>query len=127
MHSASNGLKTTVVIKVIGGNRPSIFGRDLMAELGLQLVQKAPGERVWNFMESMPREKAPRKTTNWTNGRTILESRFLSFSHGLVKPAIIRCRQNFLNPSYLSNKRAGEHREKVDDSDQYFVSPKKIR
>ena len=41
-----NGWKTIATIKVIGGNRPSIIGRDLMPELGLQLVQKTPGERV---------------------------------------------------------------------------------
>ena len=42
----SNGWKTVANIKVIGGNRPSIINRDLMADLGLQLVQKAPGELV---------------------------------------------------------------------------------
>ena len=41
---ASNGWKMTAVIKVIGENRPSKIGRDLMAELGLLLVQKAPGQ-----------------------------------------------------------------------------------
>ena len=41
---ASNGWATSAFIKVIRGNRPSIIGRHLMAELGPQLIQKAPGE-----------------------------------------------------------------------------------
>ena len=34
----SNGWKINAMIKVIGSNRPSIIGRDLMPQLGLQLV-----------------------------------------------------------------------------------------
>ena len=48
---ASNGWKTKAVIKVIERNRLSIIGRDLMAELGLQLVQKALGEQVMAIHE----------------------------------------------------------------------------
>ena len=38
-------------IEVIGGNRPSIISRDLMAELRLQLVQRAPREPVMEIHE----------------------------------------------------------------------------
>ena len=44
MELASNGWSTTAVIKVIGGARPIIIGRDLMTLLGLQLVQRKPGQ-----------------------------------------------------------------------------------
>ena len=36
---ASNGWKTRAEVRVIGGTRPSIVGRDLMGKLGLQLMQ----------------------------------------------------------------------------------------
>ena len=47
----SNGWKTVAAIEVIGGNRPSIISRDLMAELRLQLVQRAPREPVMEIHE----------------------------------------------------------------------------
>ena len=42
----TNGWVTNANIRVIGGSRPSIIGRDLMPNLGLQIVQKAPEENV---------------------------------------------------------------------------------
>ena len=42
----SNGWKIHASIKVIGGNRPSLIGRDLMPQLGLQLVQQSPGDQI---------------------------------------------------------------------------------
>ena len=47
----SNGWKTHARIKVIGGNRPSIIGRDLMPQLGLQLVQQSPGDQIMSIGE----------------------------------------------------------------------------
>ena len=38
----SNGWNTTARIRVIGGNRPSIIGRDFMDKLGLKLIQQQP-------------------------------------------------------------------------------------
>ena len=38
----STGWNTTARIRVIGGNRPSIIGRDLMDKLGLKLIQQQP-------------------------------------------------------------------------------------
>ena len=46
MQLTSNRCETIATIKKIGGNHPSIIGRNLMPELGLQLVQKTPGERL---------------------------------------------------------------------------------
>ena len=42
----TNGWVTEARIKVIGGNRPSIIGRDLMPNLGLQIVQRTPEQKV---------------------------------------------------------------------------------
>ena len=47
----SNGWKIHARIKVIGGNRPSIIGRDLMPQLGLQLVQQSPGKQIMSTEE----------------------------------------------------------------------------
>ena len=49
---ASNGWSTSAVIKVIGGARPSIIGRDLISHLGLQLVQRKPGQEVMSIQEN---------------------------------------------------------------------------
>ena len=38
----TNGRVVEAKIKVIGGSRPSIVGRDLMTCRGLQLIQKTP-------------------------------------------------------------------------------------
>ena len=42
----TNGWVNYANIRVTGGSRPSIIGRDLMPNLGLQIVQKAPEENV---------------------------------------------------------------------------------
>ena len=42
----TNRWVTSANIRVIGGSRPSIIGRDLMPSMGLQIVQKAPEENV---------------------------------------------------------------------------------
>ena len=47
----SNVWKINARIKVIGDNRPSIIGRDLMPQLGLQLVQQAPGDQIMSIDE----------------------------------------------------------------------------
>ncbi|XP_063727304.1 amiloride-sensitive sodium channel subunit alpha-like [Symsagittifera roscoffensis] len=48
----TNGWMIHAWIKVIGGNRPSIIGRDLMPQLGLQLVQQSPGKHIMSVEES---------------------------------------------------------------------------
>ena len=49
-----NGWVTNANIRVIGGSRPSIIGRDLMPNLGLQIVQKAPEENVMSVQGEQP-------------------------------------------------------------------------
>ena len=54
---------------------------------------------------------------------------FSNLLHGSVKSGVIRCRQNFSNPSYLFHKRVGAyqkpmaHKKPDDCSDRYFVPP----
>ena len=40
------GWAVEAIIKVIGGSRPSIVGRELMSSFGLQLIQKTPPGRT---------------------------------------------------------------------------------
>ena len=47
----SNGWKINARVKVIGGNRPSIIGIDLMPQLGLQLVQQTIGDQIMSIDE----------------------------------------------------------------------------
>ena len=49
-----NGWVTDANIKVIGGNSPSIIGRDLMTNLGLQIVQRTPEEKVMSVQGDQP-------------------------------------------------------------------------
>ena len=50
----TNGWATSANIRVIGGSRTSIIGRDLMPNLGLQIVQKAPEENVMSVQGEKP-------------------------------------------------------------------------
>ena len=52
----SSGWRINARIKVIGGNRPSIIGRDLMPQLGLQLVQQTPGDQIISIDEEPTEE-----------------------------------------------------------------------
>ena len=89
---ASNGWSTSAVIKVIGGARPSIIGRDLMPHLGLQLVQWKPGQDVLSIQQTVGEEGE----INWRSGRTISVIYFLIFLNGWGRYRIIRGRLNFL-------------------------------
>ena len=88
----SNGLKTVAIITVNVGNQPSIIGRDLMAQLGLQLVQKAPREPVMKIHEEKTEGENAGGENIWISGRTPLVSSFLTFLQESVKSAIIRSR-----------------------------------
>ena len=54
----TNGWATSANIRVIGGSRTSIIGRDLMPNLGLQIVQKAPEENVMSVQGEQPGAEA---------------------------------------------------------------------
>ena len=56
----SNGWTKNARIKVIRGNRPSIIGRDLMPQLGLQLVQQSPPwDQIMSIDEVDPEPSVP--------------------------------------------------------------------
>ena len=51
----SIGWRVNARIKFIGGNRPSIISRDLVPQLGLQLVQQKPGDQIMSIDEEPQR------------------------------------------------------------------------
>ena len=55
----TNGWVTEARIKVIGGNRPSIIGRDLMPNLGLQIEQRTPVQKVMSVQGGQPGAETP--------------------------------------------------------------------
>ena len=64
MELASNGWSTEAAIKVIGGAGPSIIDRDLMPQLGLQIVQRKPGQEVMSIQETVA-ENNEAQLENW--------------------------------------------------------------
>ena len=113
-----------------------------MAQLGLQLVQKAPREPVMEIHEEQTEAENAGGENIWISCRTPLLSGFLKFLHASVKSDIIRPKQKFLNSRTNATKgyactnnvarksRSGNrqlqqqgHIEKlVDCSDRYFFS-----
>ena len=69
----TNGWVTSANIRVIGGSRPSIIERDLMPNLGLQIVQKAPEENSMSVQGEQPGAEA-------TEGEDSLDPWQISFS-----------------------------------------------
>ena len=53
------GWVTEARTKVIGGNRPSIIRRDLLPNLGLQIVQRTPEQKVMSVQGEQPGAKTP--------------------------------------------------------------------
>ena len=60
----TNGWVTEARIKVIGGNRPSIIGRDLMPNLGLQIEQRTPEQKVMSVQGGQPGPKRQARRTH---------------------------------------------------------------
>ena len=78
---ASNGRKTKAEVRVFGGTRPSIVGRDLMGKIGLQLIQADPrGRRTVHVRKS---KLENRRMSKWTHGNNTLVSCSQNFFLGL--------------------------------------------
>ena len=92
----SNGWKIHARITVIGGNRPSIIGRDLMPQLGLQLVQQSPGDQIMSNGEVNQDALEPEgELDSW---RTFF-SKQVSNLFNRVGKKTTKCKQNFLKTS----------------------------
>ena len=88
---ASNGWSTPAVIKVIGGACPSIIGSDLMPHLGLQLVQRNPGQEVLSIEKTVGEGEF--QLEKWQDYFSKL---FCNLFRRVGRYGTIRCRRSFL-------------------------------
>ena len=77
----TKGWLTEAKIKVIGGNRPSIIGRDLMPNLGLQIVQRTPEEKVMSVQEERPGHETTSKEDSSDPWQTYFSKQFNNLFH----------------------------------------------
>ena len=138
----SNGWKINARIKVIGGNRPSIIGRDLMPQLGLQLVQQSPGDQTMSIDEVD--EKTPVQEGELDSWQTYFSKQFSNLFNRVGKRRNYEMQVEFfenLTPVQQKGRRVPiSLQEKVDNeidkllkqghiekltecSDKYFVTP----
>ena len=103
----SNGWTINARIKVIGGNRPSIIGRDLMPQFGLQLVQQSPpGDQIMSIDEVDPEPSVPEGEFDWW--QTYFSKQFSNLLNRVGKIRNYEVQQNFLKTSSQYNKRDDE-------------------
>ena len=140
----TNGWVTDANMKVIGGNRPSIIGRDLMPNLGLQTVQRTPEETVMSFQGEQPGAKTTGEEDPLDPWQTYFSQQFNNLFHRVGKIKNYKVHAEFFEtlmpiqqkgrrvPITLQDKVDKEiskllqqgHIEKLEDcSDKYFVSP----
>ena len=79
----SNGWRFDAKIKLIEGNRPSIIGRDLMPQLGLQLIQQTPGDQIMSIDDEPKGESG--QDGSWIRGIITSVSSFQTFLNGWGK------------------------------------------
>ena len=138
----SSGWRINARIKVIGGNRPSIIGRDLMPQLGLQLVQQTPGDQIISIDEK-PTEES-RQDGELDSWQIYFNKQFSKLFNRVRKIRKYKVQAEFFEnltpvqqkgrrvPITLQKKVDTEidkllkqgHIEKLEEcSDKYFVSP----
>ena len=81
----TNGLATEARFKVIGGNRPSIIGRDLMPNLGLQIVQRTPEQKVMSVQGEQPEAETSSEEYSLDPWQTYFSKQFNNFFHRVGK------------------------------------------
>ena len=86
----TNECVTSANIRVIGGSRPSIIGRDLMPNLELPIVQKTPEENVISVQGEQPGAEATEREDSLDPGRFISVSNLTTFLAESGKLRIIR-------------------------------------
>ena len=81
----TNGLVTEARIKVIGGNKQSITGRDLMPNLGLQIVQRTPEEKVMSVQGEQPGAETPSEEDSLDPWQTYFSKQINNLFHRVGK------------------------------------------
>ena len=140
----TNGCMTNANIRVIGGSRPSIIGRDRMPNLGLQIVQKAPEENVMSVQGEQPGAEATEGEVSLDPWQIYFSKQFKNLFNRVGKIKNYKVHADFFEtltpiqqkgrrvPNTLQDKVDKEinkllrqgHIEKLKEcSDNYFVSP----
>ena len=129
---------------MIGGNRPSIIGRDLMPNLGSQIVQRTPEQKVMSVQGEQPGAETPREENSSDPWQTYFRKQFNNLFQGVGKIKNHKVHAEFFEtltpiqqkgrrvPITLQDKVDKEiskllqqgHIKKLEQcSDKYFVSP----
>ena len=140
----TNGWVTNANIRVIGGSRPSIIGRDLIPNLGLQIVQKTPEESVMSVQSDQSAAEATEVEDSLEHWQTYFSKQFENLFNRVGKIKNYRVHADFFEtltpiqqkgrrvPITLQDKVDKEidkllrqgHIEKLNEcSDKYFDSP----
>ena len=140
----TNGWVTNANIRVIGGSRPSIIGRDLMPNLGLQIVQKAPEENVMSVQGEEPGAEATEEKDSLDPWQIYFSKQFKNHFNSVGKMKNYKVHADFfetLTPIQQKGRRVPiTLQDKIDKeinkflgqglieklkecSDKYFVSP----
>ena len=91
----TNGWVTNANIRVIGGSRPSIIGRDLMPNLGLQIVQKTPEENVMSVQSDQSAAEATEVEDSLDHWQTYFSKQFENFFNRVGKIKNYRVHADF--------------------------------
>ena len=105
----TNGWATEARIKVIGGNRPSIIGRDLMPNLGLQLVQRTPEQKVMSVQGEQPRAETSSKEDSLDPWQTYFSKQFNNIFLRVGKIKNYKVQAEFFETLKQFNKKEGEY------------------
>ena len=140
----TNGWVTNANIRVIGGSRPSIIGRDLMPNLGLQIVQRAPEEKVMSVQGEPPGAEATEEEDSLDTYQIYFSKQFNNLFNRVGKIKNYKVHADFFEtltpiqqkgrkvPITLQDKvdkeinkllRQGLIEKLKECSDKYFVSP----
>ena len=139
----TNGWVTNAIIRVIGGSKPSIIGRDLVPYLGLQIVQKVPKENVMSVQGEQARAEATEEEGSLDPWQTYFSKQFNNLFNRVGKTKNYKVHADFFEtltpvqqkgrrvPITLQDKvdkeinkllRQGRIEKLNECSDKYFVS-----
>ena len=104
----SNGWNIHARIKTIGMNRPSIIGRDLMTQLGLQLVHQSPGDQIMSIGEENQDALEPEgELDSW---KTYFSQQFPNLFNRVGKIRNYKVQAEFFENLTQSNRKGVEFR-----------------
>ena len=144
MRLETNQWRVKSKFKVIGGGRPSIIGRDSMSSLGLQLIQKTPGDKMMSTQEEKQEAETSSAEAPLDQWQLYFSNQFNNLFRRVGKTRNYKGQAEFFEkltpvqqkgrrvPITLQEKVDQEtckllkqgHIEKLEEcSDKYFVSP----